>query len=164
MQFQYQSPVNNKEAKLNGWEFAVQHFFGDTGFGAQANYTIVNGDIGFDLSAAPTITQFALLGLSDTANLVVMYEKNGWSARVAYNWRAKFLDNAAIQASEPEFTEAYSQIDFSVSYEVNDQLSVSFAGINVTGSDPRKHGRTKNQITFAEEWNPRYELGVRYTF
>jgi len=164
MEFQYQSPVNNKDAKINGWELAAQHFFGDSGFGVQANYTIVRGDIGFDLAAAPTVTQFALLGLSDTANLVVMYEKDDWSARVAYNWRDQFLNNAARDASEPEFIEAYSQIDMSVSYQVNDQLSVSFAGINLTGEDPRSHGRTKNMLWAAEEWDARYEVGVRYTF
>jgi TonB-dependent receptor len=164
MNFLYQSPVNNKTAVIDGWEFAVQHFFGDTGFGIQANYTLVNGDIGFDLAAAPDVTQFALLGLSDTANLVLLYENYGFSARIAYNWRDEFLDNAAVQASEPQFTEEYSQIDFSVGYQVNEQFSVSFAGINITGEDPRQHGRTLNQFKAGEEWDARYELGLRYTF
>ena len=143
-------------------EFAVQHFFGDSGFGFQANYTLVNGDIEFDLTA--TDTQFALLGLSDTANLVLLYEMEGFSARIAYNWRDEFLNDAAIYANEPEFTEEYSQIAFSVGYQVTEQFSMSFAGINITGEDPRKHGRTANQLTFAEEWDARYELGLRYTF
>src|SRR5262249_34968641 len=43
--FLTQRPVNNKEAKIHGWEIAGQHFFGDTGFGVLANYTIVKGDI-----------------------------------------------------------------------------------------------------------------------
>jgi len=164
MNFLYQSPVNNKTAVIDGWELAVQHFFGDTGFGFQANYTLVDGDIGFDLAAAPNVTQFALLGLSDTANLVLLYEMDDFSARIAYNWRDAFLDNAAVQASEPQFTEEFSQIDFSVGYQVNEQLSVSFAGINITGEDTRQHGRTLNQFKYGEEWEARYELGARYTF
>ena len=162
MSFLSQSPTNNKSAVIDGMEFAVQHFFGDSGFGFQANYTLVNGDIEFDLTA--TDTQFALLGLSDTANLVLLYEMEGFSARIAYNWRDEFLNDAAIYANEPEFTEEYSQIDFSVGYQVTEQFSMSFAGINITGEDPRKHGRTANQLTFAEEWDARYELGLRYTF
>lgn len=161
-QFRYNAPVNNKAAKIDGYEFAVQHFLGETGFGFQANYTIVNGDVGFDLASADA--QFALEGLSDTANLVLMYEKNDFSARIAYNWRAKFLNNANLQAGEPEFTAEHEQIDISASYQVNEQLSVSFAGINITGEDLRKYGRTVNQFTFGEEADARYELGVRYTF
>lgn len=162
MMFRYNAPVNNKEAKVYGWEFAVQHFFGDTGFGMQANYTIVKGDINFDVSSDEV--QFALQGLSDTANLVLLYEKDDITVRLAYNWRDEFLENANRSAGEPEFVEAYDQIDMSASYQVNDNLSVSFAGINLTGEDIRKHGRNKNQLTFGEESEPRYELGARYTF
>ena len=162
MMFRYNAPVNNKEAKVYGFEFAVQHFFSDTGFGVQANYTIVKGDINFDVSSDEV--QFALQGLSDTANLVLMYEKDDFSVRLAYNWRDEFLENANRSAGEPEFVEAYDQIDMSASYQVNDDFSVSFAGINLTGEDIRKHGRNKNQFTFGEESEPRYELGARYTF
>ncbi|WP_448245869.1 TonB-dependent receptor [Thalassotalea agariperforans] len=162
MIFLSQSPVNNNEAKIDGFELAVQHFLSDTGFGLQANYTIVNGDVKFDL--ASTETQFALLGLSDSANLVLMYEKDDLSARIAYNWRDDFLNDAAIDDSEPEFVEAYSQIDLSVSYQLTKELSLSFAGINVTGEDARRHGRTKNALINAYESEARYEFGARYTF
>jgi TonB-dependent receptor len=162
MQFLYNSPVNNEDAKVYGFEFALQHFFSDTGFGFQANYTSVKGDINFDVSS--TETQFALQGLSDTANLVLMYEKYDFSARIAYNWRDNFLQNANRRDSEPEFVESYSQIDVSASYQINDNLLVSFAGINITGEDPRWYGRNKNQFIFGEEGEPRYELGARYTF
>ena len=70
MTFINSKPVNNKNANIYGFELAAQHFFGDTGFGIQANYTTVTGDIGFDNNANPSITQFALVGLSDTANPV----------------------------------------------------------------------------------------------
>ena len=67
--FAVRRPVNQEEAKIHGWELGGQYFFGDTGFGLQANYTIVKGDVGFDNNAPPGTTQFALLGLSDTANV-----------------------------------------------------------------------------------------------
>ena len=47
-------PVNKKEAKIHGWEFGGQYFFGDTGFGVLANYTIVKGDVGYDVAAIRT--------------------------------------------------------------------------------------------------------------
>ena len=164
MSFLYQAPVNNKSAKIDGFELALQHFFGETGYGVQFNYTTVDGDIGFDLSAAPDVTQFALQGLSDTANVVLMYEKDGWHARLSYNWRDKFLNNAAKYASEPEFVEEYSQVDFNVGYQFNENLSVAFEGINLTEENFRAHGRTQVQLWNLEQYGARYSLGARYTF
>lgn len=157
-------PLNNRSANINGMEFAVQHFFGDSGFGVQANYTTVEGDIGFDIDADPSETQFALVGLSDTANLVLMYEKDKIQARVAYNWRDSFLDDAAKFRNEPSFTESLSQIDFSVSYSFTDDLTVFLEGINVTEENSREHGRTRPQLWLLEQLGARYALGARYNF
>jgi TonB-dependent receptor len=164
MDFTVSKYVNNKEANIYGMEFAVQHFFGDSGFGFQANYTTVNGDIGFDNNGDPTVTQFALVGLSDTANVVAMYEKGDFQARIAYNWRDKFLNTQAQYINEPGYTESYSQIDFNVAYQVTEELSVFFEGINVTGEDSRTHGRSKAQLWRLDDLDARYALGARYTF
>lgn len=164
MTFTAQKPVNNKDASIDGFEVAVQHFFADTGFGVQANYTTVSGDVDFDVNADPSVTQFALVGLSDTANLVLLYEKDAWQARIAYNWRDKFLNSAARYVNEPAFTEAYSQIDFSVSYAVEENLSVFFEGINITEENSRQHGRTRVQMWNVDQYGARYAVGARYTF
>lgn len=164
MDFTVTKFVNNKQAKIDGFEVAAQHFLGDTGFGIQANYTTVNGDVGFDNNGDPSITQFALVGLSDTANLILMYEKDAIQARIAYNWRDKFLYTQAQYINEPGYTEAYSQIDFNVAYQVNESLSVFVEGINITGEDTRTHGRTSVQLWSLSEQEARYALGARYTF
>ncbi len=157
-------PVNNKAANIYGFELAAQHFFSDTGFGVLANYTTVTGDIGFDNNADPSITQFALVGLSDTANLILMYEKDALQARIAYNWRDKFLDTTSQYVNEPGYTEAYSQIDFNVSYDITEDLTVSFEGINITDENIRRHGRTSAMLWKLDELGARYALGVRYKF
>jgi TonB-dependent receptor len=162
MMFRYNAPVNTHDTELSGLEFAIQHFFGESGFGFQANYTYVDGDIEFDLSS--NSTQFALLGLSDTANLVLIYEKDEFSARLAYNWRDAFLNNTARTGTEPEFTADYSQLDFNASYQATEELSVSFTAINLTGEDGRKYGRNENQFTSGYENEARYEFGARYSF
>ncbi|WP_435275902.1 TonB-dependent receptor [Psychrobium sp. nBUS_13] len=163
-QFNVAEFVNNREAKIDGFEIAVQHFFGDSGFGLQANYTTVNGDISFDNNGDPSVTQFALVGLSDTANIVGIYEQGDFQARIAYNWRDKFLSTQAQYINEPSYTEAYAQIDFNASYQVTEELSVFFEGINLTGEDTRSHGRTKAQLWNLAEQKARYALGARYTF
>ncbi|HEY8942066.1 MAG TPA: TonB-dependent receptor [Cellvibrio sp.] len=158
-------PVNSNDAVLNGWEFAGQHFFGDSGFGIQANYTIVNSDFSFDLSAEPgAATQFALAGLSDSANVIGIYEKNQWQARIAYNWRDKFLSNPNAGGGEPEFTEDYGQVDFNIGYKITDDFTVALEGTNVLGEDKKTYGRTKNQVRYVDVLEARYALSARYNF
>jgi len=155
-------PVNDQDNEITGLELAIQHWFGDSGFGVQANYTTVDSDVKFDVSRRGG--QFAMVGLSDSANLVAFYDDNGIQARVAYNWRDAFLDNRTQFNTEPSFTEAYSQIDASVSYEINDSLTVSAEGLNITGENSRRHGRTRDMLWSLEDLGARYNVGVRYTF
>jgi TonB-dependent receptor len=164
--FAVRRPVNQEKAKIHGWELGGQYFFGDTGFGLQANYTIVKGDVGFDNNAPPGTTQFALLGLSDTANAVVMYEKYGITARLAYNWRDEFLaaTNQNGSNTNPYYVEAYDQIDLSVGYQFNESLSFQVEAVNLTGEDVRWHARSEKQVVRLEDQQPRYAVGVRYKF
>jgi TonB-dependent receptor len=163
--FAVNTPVNNKEAKIHGFELAGQYFFGDSGFGVLANYTIVRGDIGYDVTSDPNENQFALLGLSDSANAVLMFEKFGLSARLAYNWRDEYLQNLNVgQWRNPIFVEAFDQIDLNVGYDINDHFAVSFEAVNLTGEDVRWHGRSDKQMWRLEDLGPRYALGARYKF
>jgi len=165
-EFEVTGPINNREAKIHGFEIAAQHFFGDTGFGIQANYTIVEGDVEIDVGADPGVDQFALVGLSDTANFTLIYENYGLSARLAYNWRDEFLQqtNRGGGSRNPVFVEAYGQLDLNVSYDVTEQLVVSFEGINLTGEDLRHYGRDDSNLWYAQELDPRYIVGARYRF
>ena len=164
-QFAVNTPVNTEEAKIHGFELAGQYFFGDSGFGVLANYTIVRGDVGYDVASDPNENQFALLGLSDSANAVLMFEKFGLSARVAYNWRDEYLQNLNVgQWRNPIFVEAFDQIDLNVGYDINDHFAVSFEAVNLTGEDVRWHGRSDKQMWRLEDLGPRYALGARYKF
>jgi TonB-dependent receptor len=168
LQFTITTPVNNDRTEvLKGWEFALQHTFGETGFGAILNYTVVSGDIGFTDISNWTEEQFPLLGLSDSANIIGFYDKDGLQVRVAYNWRDKFL-GGIIQGEYaqryPAYTAAYGQFDVNVSYEVNDQITVFAEGINVTSATQRVHGPHENQALWVTQAGPRYNLGMRYKF
>jgi TonB-dependent receptor len=165
-QFEFAQPVNTETANIDGLELAWQHFFGESGFGFQANATLVNGDVAYNLRARPDIEQFALQGLSDSANAVLMYEKHGLSARVAYNWRDAFLQTtvyAGLQG-QPGFVDEFKQVDFNVTYNVNDQLAVGLDGINITGEGQLIYSRTKGMVFWKTEGDPRYMLSVRYNF
>ncbi len=157
--FETSTPENQNAAEVTGWELNVQHMFGETGFGAIANYTIVDADVEYDVRQIDG--NRALTGLSDSANLVGFYDKNGIQARVAYNWRDEFLLKGG---NEPTFTEAYGQIDVNASYEVNNHLTVFVEGLNVTNETTRRHGRYREQLLSAEQYGARYNIGVRAKF
>ena len=76
----------------------------------------------------------------------------------------KFLDTTSQYVNEPGYTEAYSQIDFSVSYDFSEDLTVSLEGINITEENARRHGRTSAMLWRLDELGARYAVGVRYKF
>lgn len=161
--FRITTPANQQSASLDGWEFNVQQMLGETGFGVSANYTIVNSGLTYDNYIIGQ--QFALEGLSDSANFVAFYEKYGWQVRAAYNWRGEFLSGRFDGTGpNPNYTEPYGQIDMNISYMFNDNLSMSLEGINLTNQTQRIHGRAKNDLLYATQTGPRYMLGVRYKF
>ena len=152
-------PINMRETNVKGLELMAQHTFGDSGFGFQANYTFVDGNLYYDLNINDQ--QWVVPGQSDTANLVAFYDKDGFQIRFAYNWRDQFLESAD---RDPRFVEEYSQLDFNMSYELNDNFSFFIEGINLTEEHQRIHGRSKYQVRHYSVGHARYNLGARYSF
>jgi TonB-dependent receptor len=162
-QFRITVPANQRSASLDGWEFNLQHMFGESGFGVSANYTIVDSGLTYDNAVIGE--QFALEGLSDSANLVGFYDKGPWQLRLAYNWRDKFLAGRFDGAGpNPNYVEDYGQFDMNLSYQWNDNLVFAFEAINLTDETQRVHGRNVRQLLYATQTGPRYMLGVRYKF
>jgi len=154
--------VNEKKASLKGAEINWQHMLSN-GLGIQANYTYVKSDLAFDNMG--TSNQFALVGLSDSANLVGIYEDDKWSIRAAYNWRDEFLLSPTNNGSpNPVYVEPYGQVDLSIGYNFSKNLSFSFEAINLMNENQRTHGRTKEQVLTITTGGPRYMLGARYKF
>ncbi len=159
--------VNGPDATVNGWEIAWQHVFGDSGFGFNANATFVDTDKPYDRT---DISQsgFAVTGLADSANLVAFYDKHGFEARVAGNWRDEYLlqfgqnQNNSAFGAEPTFVNSSLQIDVSTSYQFTEQLNAYFEALNVTDETLSTHGRFDNQMLDVFAYGRRYALGVRF--
>ena len=163
--FSISSPINNKDAQIYGIEIAGQHFFGDSGIGVSGSFTYVHGDIGFDKGGDPNVDQFALTGLSNTANATLIYDKYGVSARLSYNWRDKFLSALNRDSyRNPVFTKAYGQVDVNISYDITPQIAVSVEGINLGNESLRTSGRDTSNVWFAQELQRRFLVGARYRF
>lgn len=134
--YQVSRPQNSAAADIRGLELGYQQFFDFlpgwmSGLGVQANYTYVDSETP-DSALGGTIP---LQNLSKhSANLIGMYEKGRVSARIAYNWRDKFLSgvtNLVGIGALPLYTRGYGWLDASVNYRVNDQLSLAVEGTNL---------------------------------
>ncbi len=165
MVFRINAPSNASGSEtVDGWELALQHFFGDTGFGVNVNYTIVEATTEydfFDLGA-----QEPLLGISDSANFIGFWENDQWSVKLAYNWRDEYLD-ATVGGNnyqQPYIVEEYGQFDANVSFNLNENLTFSFEAINITDETTRVSGRNDNVAFFVTTLGPRYMIGARYDF
>jgi outer membrane receptor protein involved in Fe transport len=154
---------------VRGVEIALQHVFGRSGFGLTANATFVGTNKPYDPSNIST-TGFAVTGLANSANLVAFYDKHGFQARVAVNWRDSYLlqfgqtQNTGQFGAEPTFVNSQVQVDLSSSYDINKHYSV-FGGItNLNNSTYSTHGRFSDQLLDAYSYGRRFTFGARYHF
>ena len=161
--------VNGPEATVRGVELAWQHVFGDSGFGFNANATFVDTNKPYD---PKDISQsgFAITGLANSANLVAFYDKNGFEARVAVNYREEYLrgfgqnQNTGAFGSEPTFENPNLQVDFSTSYALTKQINLFFEALNLTNETQSTHGRFDNQLLDVFAYGRRYTAGARFRF
>lgn len=155
-------PNNGENASVDGFELAAQHSF-DSGFGFMANATFVDSDA--ELDPANINQVFAVTGLSDSLNLVAFYESGPFQTRLAWNWRDEFVQSLTqVQGDGQTIVEAYHQLDISGSYDVTENVSIFFEGINLTEEFVHKRGRYANHLLLAEDSGRRWAFGVRGSF
>jgi TonB-dependent receptor len=139
--------MNGDKGKIKGFELAYAQFYDQlpgifSGFGLQANFTLVDSSGGRNTAInilEPAQVNGAadqtlpLEGLSKTSyNLTGLYEKHNYSARLAYNWRERYLlTTSAANIQRPVWMEDYGQLDASLFYSVNPKLKFGVEGTNL---------------------------------
>jgi iron complex outermembrane recepter protein len=160
---------------------------GDTN-GAVSNYNLWNNGCDTD---GRTFGDLPLQGLSrDTINFSVLYENGPLSARMAYNWRSKYLQEvrnswgtrfsdgtttnpAASDVGQtttyyalPLWGQAYGQLDASLFYKVTKDFTIGVEGQNLTNTIfkqlMQQHVGDIQHATVVT--GPRYSVHARYTF
>jgi TonB-dependent receptor len=181
-------PQNVDGAKVAGAEVAFQTFFDRlpepwNGLGLQANFTYIDnkgvGNSGLSIvSGGGTTTQDAnisfthlpLEGFSPkSANLILMFEKSKFSARLAYNWRDTYLISQADCCIKlPIWQNAYGQLDASVHYKPSSSWDVFLDAQNLTEQETVLRQQVNDQgLTLPRSWftnDLRLSLGLRYRF
>ena len=179
-------PVNGDGAKVSGFEVAYQTFFDRlpepwNGLGLQANFTYVDNkgvqNTGLTtVSGGGTVTQdtnisftdLPLEGFSDMSyNLVLMYEKQKFSGRLAYNWRDEFLHTQADCCVKlPIWQKPYGQLDASVHYKPTDSWDIYLNAVNLTEEESVLMQQVNQEgLTLPRSWfvnDMQLQLGVRY--
>lgn len=150
-------PQNARSATLQGLELTEQQFFDFLPgmwrhFGAQATYTFVDGQAPV---TAVAVRPQPLQELSrHSANLVAMFERAEVSARVAYNWRSRFVSGyTAVVGTNtdnvPSYIAAYGWLDAALNLRLNDRTTLGFEAGNLL--------RTRRWGYFGVETRPQNE-------
>ena len=138
-------PVNTRKGKIQGVEAQVSTFFDFNGlppwmrgFGAQANVTYLDAKADFALfsGANATVRSLTIPDVSKwTYNLVGMYERGGFTARLAYNVRTAYPEGDLSQRDGFYTLQGHgnkvSRLDWSSSYTVADNVTLFFDWTNL---------------------------------
>lgn len=144
-------PYNAGHGKIKGFEVGYQQYFDFLpgalrGLGLQSNFTYVDSQGTRNAAANPydntqvtnasTADELPLEGLSKTSyNIAGLYDLGKVSARLAYNWRERYLlTTTAANINIPAWSDDYGQLDGSVFYTIDDNLKIGFQAVNLTNS------------------------------
>jgi len=169
--YQLNSPQSAGSGHLFGGEFAYQQFFDFlpepfNGLGVQLNYTYIDGSTRSPQYIGGPVVTSPLQNVSkNNGNAVLMYEKFGWSARLAYNYRSRFIDgfNQQTVAGVNDEIKPANQVDFSLGYDINRYFTVVFNATNILGADLHQYWGDGNSRPRDVRYQDRtYGLGVRF--
>ena len=177
--------VNGGSGEVRGLELGYQQQFSFlpgiwAGLGVNANYTYADSE---QPDGNP------LLNISKhTANTQVYWEGEEVQLRLAYNWRDRYLDDQSTKRvqtvgalgynvfnqNDPSadnydptvgnsYREDRGQLDFSVSWDINENFTVVANAVNLTG-EPIVYTTELDSIWAYSEADRRYTLGVRAKF
>ena len=133
-----------------------------SGFGVEGNYTFTDSEV-----QIPGRTEKQqLIGQSKNIyNASLFYEKYGFSARIAANFKGSYLDE--IQGSSSEQDRYYDDnlnLDFSASYNISKKIRVFMEVNNLLNAPLRYYHGSANRPEQVEWYSLRGQAGVALTF
>ncbi len=167
--FQVTVPGNGNGATVKGFEVGYRQSFDNwlpaplDGFGVQTSFNYTESNANYTNTVANV--SFGLEGLSKYSySLVGFYEKYGLSARAAYTYRDNFLQVASGRNGEPEYFDAYGQLDVSLSYDIGTHFTVFADAINLNNAKEFIYSVSENRTKEYRQTGRRVSAGVRVRF
>lgn len=153
-------PINGPGGTAKGAELGIQQSLEFVSeklrhFGTIVNYTYVDSKRrGSNLPIERTSEH--------SFNIIAYYERGRFQTRLAYNWRSEqYL--GFVRAADT-FLSARGQFDATVSYELNDTISLSLEGIDLFQSPQRGFAGFESRPNFYEVNDRRLFAGIRAQF
>ena len=144
------APVN-ADGKVRGLELAWQTPITDY-VGLWANYTYADAeeDGGADLVGAS----------KNTYNLGAYFENDRFNARIAYTYRSDFF--VGLDRSSPQYQDETDTLSASLSYRINDRLSLHLEGLNLNDPILKYYGLNEDQPRAFYSNGRQFYFGFRF--
>jgi TonB-dependent receptor len=159
--------INGDGGDLQGWEIQYQQPFTMLPapfdrFGITANYTYVESEVNYGTAAAPNFNELLLLS-PYSYNATLYYEDERLSARVAVNARDQYLTTfPGRNGNDEEGKNDTMNVDASASYQITDNLQITFEGINLTDEFNHQYVDTVNRVSVYHHTGREFLFGVRW--
>ncbi|HSL18304.1 MAG TPA: TonB-dependent receptor [Methylomirabilota bacterium] len=163
-EWQVFQPLNGDDAALWGLELAYQNQFRRLpapfdGFGVYLNYTWTDSEA----TLPERDGDGPLPGQSEqVGNIAVTYEKGFFSGILSYNIQGEWLEAVGDDASEDEWVDERSQLDFQAQFRVTPRWSVFAQLYNLTDEPYRRYVGTVDQPLQEEYYSWWGLLGVKF--
>lgn len=128
--------VTGGGAKINGLELQLNHSFAN-GFGFAGSYTY--SDAKAPANSYPDELTVFTDSSKHNMNLVGFYETADYSARLAYNWRSKYMIRESGYYNY-RMHDPYGSLDFSAGWNINKSLRLTFEAVNLLKQDDVQYG------------------------
>ena len=168
-EYELRQPVNGNNATIRGFEIGFQQPFTFLpgifdGLGIVANFTFAESDFK-DMLEDGSLETYPLPNNSErTYNITPYYEKNGFSFRVATNFRSKFLRDIPNPEDGLKYRDDVKITDIASSYEINENFGITLNVLNAFNAQRYEYIRDERFMDNASFFGITYQLGARYKF
>ncbi|WP_226704683.1 TonB-dependent receptor [Microbulbifer elongatus] len=156
--------INGEGGELSGFEVQYQQPIMEN-FGVILNYTYVDSEMNYGDSDEPLYAP--LTGMSkNTYNGTVYYENDLFSARISLSERSDYMTRSPASTRNGqnyEGTLGTTNVDFVASYNLNDNTTLSFEGINLT-NQANVQVVDFDRIVVDHTTGRQFYLGAQYKF
>lgn len=152
-------PINGDKAKVMGAELGAQHFF-QNGFGVRGSFTYTDTKAYVD-----GVHVGQLEGVSKSAlSVALMYETDKWDAQLAADYSGEYTVLNDAVGGLSQIGKPLTWVTGSVAYKINDTLSVSVEGRNLTDAYYESTLGRDDILAGFETWGRSVILGVNAKF
>lgn len=169
----FTSSRNTPGGDLDGFEITLQTPFtflpeAFEGLGGLFNYTQVESEVEYIVSPTlGTTTRQPIVGQSPSSwSATLYYERGPFEARVSATYRDEFLIRVpGANSNDVEGKAESTNVDMSMSYDLGDNLTFTFEGINLTDQYDERwiNSQRQNNLNY-EHTGREFVVGVRYRY